>query len=139
MMNACQQVCGVDEASISQDSFNRRFRLTNPADYTRVFQEGQRSANGLFTVLYRPNGLGYPRLGMAIAKKQARSAVSRNRLKRLIRESFRGAKKQLSDLDIVIMARRKAETSNNALVYASLSRHWQALTRPVQAGTDGLQ
>lgn len=138
-MNAYQQFCGVDEASISRASFDRRFRLTSAADYKRVFQEGRRSADGLFTVLYRPNDLGYPRLGMAIAKKQVRSAVSRNRLKRLIRESFRGAKKQLSDVDIVIMARRKAEAANNAAVYASLSQHWQALTRPPQARTDGLQ
>lgn len=79
-------------------------------------------------MLYRRNGLGYPRLGLAIAKRQVRFAVERNRLKRLIRESFRGAKQQLSDLDIVIMARRKARVADNAVVYASLARHWESLS-----------
>jgi ribonuclease P protein component len=139
MMANCQQNRGGDEASISQASFKRRFRLTGATDFERVFQENQRSVDGLFTVLYRRNGLGYPRLGMAIAKKQVRSAVARNRLKRLIRESFRVAKIQLSDLDIVIMARRQAGTSANALVTASLCKHWQTLTEPKDTGNNGLR
>lgn len=138
-MAVYQQFRGVDEASISQGSFKRRFRLTSAADYARVFKDGQRSVDGLFTVLFRRNGLGYPRLGMAIAKKQIRSAVARNRVKRLIRESFRGAKMRLTDLDIVIMARRQAEMSANAAVNASLSRHWQALAQYQDSRTDGLQ
>ena len=139
MMADCQQNRGVDVASISQGSFKRSFRLTGATDFKRVFQENQRSVDGLFTVLYRRNGLGYPRLGMAIAKKQVRSAVARNRLKRLIRESFRVAKIQLSDLDIVIMARRQAGTSANALVTASLFKHWQTLTEPKDTGNSGLR
>jgi ribonuclease P protein component len=117
-----------NETNISNASFKQRFRLTNAADFERVFRQNQRSVDDLFTVLYRRNGLGYPRLGLAIAKRQVRFAVERNRLKRLIRESFRGAKQQLSGLDIVIMARRKAGVADNAVVYASLARHWESLS-----------
>ncbi len=129
MMDHFQKHHRVNETNISKAGFKQRFRLTNATDFERVFRENQRSVDGLFTVLYRRNGLGYPRLGLAIAKRQVRFAVERNRLKRLIRESFRGAKQQLSDLDIVIMARRKAGASDNAVVYASLTRHWQSLSR----------
>lgn len=119
----------VNETNISKAGFNKRFRLSKAADFDRVFRQNQRSVDDLFTVLYRRNGLGYPRLGLAIAKRQLRLATGRNRLKRLIRESFRGAKDQLSDLDIVIMARRKASLAENAAVFASLARHWQTLSR----------
>ena len=137
-MDDFQKRRGVNEANISTASFKQRFRLSNATDFQQVFRDNQRSVDRLFTVLYRRNGLGYPRLGMAIAKKQVRSAVARNRLKRLIRESFRGAKQQLSDLDIVIMARRKAETSVNSAVFASLANHWQTLSRQQDTTTNGL-
>jgi|GEM_PF-3976772 len=41
------------------------------------------------------------RLGMAVAKKCAKRAVDRNRLKRLARESFRQHKHSLAGFDIV--------------------------------------
>ena len=129
MMPQFQNGHRVNETNIRQASFKQHFRLTKATDFERVFSENQRSVDGLFTVLYRRNGLGYPRLGLAIAKRQVRFAVERNRLKRLIRESFRGAKQQLSDLDIVIMARNKAGDADNAVVYASLDRHWRSLSR----------
>lgn len=129
MMNQVQKCHRSNEKQISKASFQKRFRLTKATEFERVFGENQRSVDGLFTVLYRRNGLGYPRLGLAIAKRQVRFAVDRNRLKRLIRESFRGAKQQLSDLDIVIMARHEAGTSDNAVIYASLAAHWRSMCR----------
>jgi ribonuclease P protein component len=54
-----------------------------------VFRQGQRSADRFFTVLYRPNALDMPRLGFAISRKKVRHATDRNRLKRVVRESFR--------------------------------------------------
>ena len=120
-------------------NFTRQSRLTAAAEFDQVFREGRRSADELFTVLYRSNGLGYPRLGLAIAKRRIRLAVDRNRLKRLIRESFRNAQSNLGDTDVVILARDRAAGADNAAVFASLERHWQALaeradhspTRPV--------
>ena len=129
MMNQFQKCQRVDETIINKASFKRSFRLTKATDFERVFSENQRSVDDLFTVLYRRNGLGHPRLGLAIAKRQVRFAIERNRLKRLIRESFRVTKEELSDLDIVIIARRKAGASENAVVYASLARHWRSLSR----------
>ncbi len=132
MMNQFQKCHRANEKQISKASFQKRFRLTQATEFERVFGENHRSVDGLFTVLYRRNGLGYPRLGLAIAKRQVRFAVDRNRLKRLIRESFRGAKQQLSDLDIVIMARHEAGTSDNAVIYASLAAHWRSMCRSTE-------
>lgn len=109
--------------------FSRDSRLLAAADYDGVFRNSRRSADRLFTVLYCANGLGYPRLGLAIAKKRVRRAVDRNRLKRLIRESFRAARANLADFDIVVLARDDAATADNAIVRTSLERHWNSLIK----------
>lgn len=64
------------------------------------------------------------RLGLAISKKQARRAVDRNRLKRLVRDSFRRHREALPDVDIVVMARRDAVDVDNRKLQESLSRHF---------------
>lgn len=120
---------GVAETEFNESRFSRRLRLTDSTQFGHVFGDSRRSGDHLFTVLYRPNGLRYARLGLAIAKKRVRRAVGRNRLKRLIRESFRGAQQQLIGRDIVIMARHNADSASNAELFASLRGHWQSMTR----------
>ncbi len=119
----------IDALLIDAPVFPRRNRLTEAADFDRVFKSARRSRDGHFTVLYHTNDLGYPRLGLAIAKKRVRRAVDRNRLKRIVRESFRLAKKQLTGVDIVIMAGGRAVAARNAEIFASLEEHWRAVAR----------
>ena len=57
------------------------------------------------TLLAVPNRLQYPRLGLAISRKVARTAVARNRIKRVSRESFRHWQTRLGPLDIVVLGR----------------------------------
>ena len=57
----------------------------------------------MFTVLYSANGTHQPRLGLAIGKKHCRLSTGRNRLKRIVRESFRQNRASLGGLDIVVM------------------------------------
>ena len=87
-------------------AFPRRVRLTEPADYQRVFKGGcYRLNNSWMTLLAVPNQLQYPRLGLAISRKVARTAVARNRIKRVSRESFRHWQTRLDPLDIVVLGR----------------------------------
>ena len=81
------------------------------------------------------NETGRARLGLAISKKQARRAVDRNRLKRLIRESFRCQREQFDDTDLVVMARSAALSIDNAKLRASLERHFFKLAGPMRAGS----
>lgn len=69
------------------------------------------------------------RLGLAIAKKHVRLAVDRNRVKRLIRESFRRQRNSLKGLDIVVLARPGIEKVDNPTLFASLQQHWQRLRK----------
>jgi ribonuclease P protein component len=79
----------------------------------------------MFTVLYRPNGKNGPRLGLAIGKKNCRRASGRNRLKRVIRESFRHHKATLGGLDVVVLNQPAATDAPNQALFESLARHWQ--------------
>ncbi len=64
------------------------------------------------------------RLGLAISKKCAKGAVERNRLKRIVRETFRTHRDMLAPFDFVVMCRPRALMANNADLTSSLLRHW---------------
>lgn len=64
---------------------------------------------------------------MAIAKRQVRRAVDRNRLKRLARETFRRQFRELPGIDLVVMARTAATTVDNATLQRALHRHFHRL------------
>ena len=109
--------------------FNRRLRITSPADYQRVFSKPIKSGSSAFTVLAKQNNLQQPRLGLAIAKKHMRRAVDRNRIKRQIRESFRLYKDTLPAVDVVVLAKHQTNKKTNTELANMLNDHWQKLVK----------
>jgi ribonuclease P protein component len=110
--------------------FSRRARLSSKAEFSRVFaQPAAKSGDSCFTVLARPNALGYPRLGLAISRKSAPQAVERNRIKRIVRESFRHHQPVLDSLDVVVIGRPQLLQQSNPALFDSLQRHWHRLAR----------
>lgn len=79
----------------------------------------------MFTVLYKENGEHEARLGLAVSKKNCRLAVGRNRLKRVIRESFRQHRETLQGFDVVVLNQPAAMRANNKALFDSLHQHWQ--------------
>jgi ribonuclease P protein component len=77
-------------------------------------------------VLDRQPGSG-ARLGLAVSRKHARLAVTRSRLKRLIRESFRTHRPALADRDVVVLPRVAAVSADAAALRRSLDALWAAL------------
>jgi ribonuclease P protein component len=69
-----------------------------------------RSFKGL-EILAAPNGLNYARLGLIVPKKIIPTAVGRNRVKRLIRESFRLNQVSLTGLDVVARIKSKVDVA----------------------------
>jgi ribonuclease P protein component len=58
-------------------------------------------------------------------------AVTRNRVRRLIRESFRLQRQELPAVDIFVIARTGVRSASNAQIFASLARLWQEI-RPAR-------
>ena len=79
----------------------------------------------MFTVLYKENGGQPARLGLAISKKNCRLAVDRNRLKRVVRESFRHHRDDLDGFDVVVLNQPAAKLAGNKALFDSLEQHWQ--------------
>jgi ribonuclease P protein component len=107
----------------------KRARLLKAAEFSRVFDKAVRSSDQYFTILARPNEFEYPRLGLAISKKKAKLAVTRNRLKRIIRESFRLQQHALYGADFIVMAGQKGGSASNDHLLQSLEKHWQKLNK----------
>jgi ribonuclease P protein component len=80
----------------------RDVRLVEKADFDRVFADNQRARTNYLMVMARPNQVGYPRLGMVVAKRLLARAVDRNRVKRCVRESFRQVLQELPACDFVV-------------------------------------
>lgn len=70
------------------------------------------------------NDAGTARLGMAVSTRAAGNSVVRNRLRRLIRESFRMHRSDLPAVDFLVTARPAAAQAENRAVFASLAGLW---------------
>ena len=66
-----------------------RLRLRRKRDFDAAYARGRRMSAGFFAVTANANQSGAPRLGLAVAVRAAGGAVARNRIRRIIRESFR--------------------------------------------------
>jgi ribonuclease P protein component len=119
--------------------FPDKNRLLSASDYKQVFSKPVRTVDKYFTILARVRKTGSdkidvdeePRLGLAISKKNTRLAVDRNKLKRVVRESFRHNKEKVCGLDMVVMAKFGAAKADNSVLFESLSKHWKILNTKI--------
>ncbi len=107
----------------SEKRFRACNRLKRPEEFKQVFSSKRRSSDKIFLFLAKSNDLSWARLGLAVPKKHIHSAVERNRLKRIIRESFRLKQKKLIGNDIVVVIRNKLDVNKNG-VESMLAKHW---------------
>ncbi|MBL8446057.1 MAG: ribonuclease P protein component [Zoogloeaceae bacterium] len=78
------------------------YRLRKTDEYSSVFAFRRAIRGRYLTLHYRPNRLDTARLGLVVAKKLARRAVARNRVKRVCREVFRLSRFELPGVDLVV-------------------------------------
>lgn len=91
----------------------KRRRIKKNEDFQKVFKGGKSFANRQFVVYYlEKEGQEEFRIGLSINKKIAK-AVTRNQIKRYVRQSFLELNDDLKqNMDYVIIARNPAATMN---------------------------
>lgn len=102
-------------------------RLRRAADFAALRQATGRASATHFSLRWVPAATGECRLGMAVSRKVSKRAVERNRIKRLVRESFRARCAQLPRLDVLVVARTSAASTDSPTLRADLDRAWQRL------------
>jgi len=135
--------------------YSRQVRLLKAEEFSRVFKNPIRSSDRYLTILAisrvtentdsnvthtdepdlqitesvqtEQTKIITARLGLAISKKHAKKAVDRNRIKRIIRESFRANLQTLPSIDLVVMAKPVTKNADNQQIFHSLELHWNKL------------
>lgn len=101
--------------------YPRRQRLRN-ADIAALLAGARPVRRPGFTLQVRANTLGIPRLGLIVPKRVFPRAVDRNRMKRQLREWFRGNQARLGSRDVLIRLTGKSMgIANLAVLLAELS------------------
>lgn len=111
-------------------------RLRRKVEFDAAYARGRRFGNGLFGLTASNSGQSGARLGMAVAVRTAGNAVERNRIRRLIRESFRVHQAAFPALDLVVSARPKARGVPAAELRTSLAALWQKVIDYKSSGSD---
>lgn len=115
---------------VSGSGFARRQRLLTASDFQGVFRQARyKVSSRTLLVLAIENGTARARLGLVVGKKHLKQAVQRNRVKRLIRESFRHHQQSLSGLDIVVLVRGNLSSEDSARIRQSIDTLWHDLIR----------
>jgi ribonuclease P protein component len=109
-------------------AFGKNRRLLKSSDYTEIFDNNSvRVAHPNLLILSQPNGTETSRLGLVIGKKNVPTAVARNKIKRVVRETFRLTELPVA-VDLVFLARKDLGKLSSAELAALIRQSWGRLT-----------
>lgn len=107
--------------------FQKNQRLLTKADFQSVFDNATKINQRHLLLLFKKNLLSHGRLGIIVSKRVSKKAVTRNRIKRTIRESFRLWQERIKGFDIVIIARQQCDILDNKKLREGIELLWQKL------------
>lgn len=91
-------------------------------DFKRLYYKGGNCGSDILVIYYRKTKLPYNRLGITVGTKIG-GAVVRNRIKRLVRESYRLIESEINPCcDVVVVARSKCAEADFKAVSGTLKR-----------------
>lgn len=111
--------------------FPRSARLRSAADFSALRSARGRGGNAHFQLRYESTGHDTARVGLAVSRRVSKRAVERNRIKRLVRETFRRARADLPLVDILVIARPAAAGVASLELLGELQQLWRGV-RPLK-------
>lgn len=108
--------------------FRSEYRLRKTDEFSSVFAFRKTLRGKHFNLLHRPNSAATARIGLVIAKKFVRSAVNRNLIRRIVRESFRLSRSKLPQSDIVVRVSVRMDTPDRHVLRAEIDELFARLT-----------
>jgi ribonuclease P protein component len=122
---------------VGENNFSRELRLLTPTHFEYVFNKAIPSVSPQITLLARFNTSNNPRMGITLAKKRVKHAHDRNRLKRVIRESFRLERHSFPNIDIVVVGKSGLDKLSNQELFSLMSKLWKKLASRCEKSQSG--
>ncbi|MCI3142558.1 ribonuclease P protein component [Staphylococcus haemolyticus] len=97
----------------------KAYRIKKNTDFQTIYKRGKSLANRQFVVYTYNSNKNHFRLGISVSKKLG-NAVTRNRIKRAIRENFKIHKEDIIARDIIVIARQPAKDMTTLEIQGSL-------------------
>lgn len=110
---------------LNGNTLSKNYFLQKARDFSNVWAKPRRAKGEYATLVARENNLGIPRIGFLVAKRKVKKAVDRNKIKRLVKESFRLNKKTIANFDIIFLLNKEPDLKNSYLLSQELNRQWR--------------
>ncbi|VAX76195.1 ribonuclease P protein component [Buchnera aphidicola] len=114
---------------MSRYFFKKKLRLFTCASLNSIYNKKYLINTKEFTVLLYSRGLNFPRLGVSISKKNIKKSHNRNRIKRLIKESFRLFQHDLICMDFFFILKKNIHKLNNKIIFCLLQNFWYLVNK----------
>lgn len=100
--------------------WGKAFRLRKHSQFCRVQSKGRRAGGKFLLVVFAPSSFLHVRIGLTVSKRVG-NAVTRNKVKRRLRDILRHHKEELGGYDVVWIARAEAATASHAALLRDVS------------------
>ena len=101
------------------------FSLRKAADFVLPVNRAEIFKDSDFLIRHVDNHHGHARLGVAISKRRVKHAVKRNRIRRIIKETFRTCRLRLPGRDYLVSYRGMQNQIDAPMLHKKLVRFWQ--------------
>ena len=118
-----------------KEAFPRSLRLRTRREFLRVQDRGRKVVVGPLLALALPNEQGVTRIGLTVSTKVG-NAVTRVRIRRMLRELFRKRRDQLPpSIDLVMIARASAAEAD----FAQMEGAFDAVARKLDRAPESFE